>query len=129
MTETMKLGGKSKWGTFELNGKGYEFELWEALEFIGEIANRHQDDMNECLDCHVKFSNPQGERPDGWELTCEKCGSTNVRPDQTFVDEMVKMMKVRYGVPKCARNEAREFERMVREATEAEKKTPTPTAD
>lgn len=124
----MKLGEQSRWATFSLGGKDYEFELWEAMEFIGEIASCHQDDLSKCLNCLEMFAVTDINQPDDWKPTCPKCGSNEIQADQTFVDETVKMIKEKYGVPRCSRSEARDFERLVRKATDDEKKTSTKTA-
>lgn len=91
---------------FTLDGKTIEFDLYEAFTSLADIDRQHMGDLHTCNKCALQFANDGASG----ELRCPmpECGSTEIRVDQSFLDDVAAYLIGR-GYPRCGRRAAGAF--------------------
>lgn len=118
----INLSARADWLGFTIGDFNFEVEIFEANDLLAENDRRHFNDPDACLDCAHEFQLPREQRREKENFVCPSCGSTNVLPSQAFLDGVAKIIRERYGAPRCGRYEAGAFYEAIVDAVDAKKK-------
>ena len=107
---------------FTIHGYAFTAEIFEAARYIARVESRYENTANECQKCFALLPPKRGEG----QLQCPACASFDVGMSQALIDDLVKMLKERYGVPKCGAQAAMLFYGTIMDqVTDVKKKTMT----
>lgn len=127
--EPIALDADSVWAEFTINGVAFEVEVYDANDWLVEIDAAHRLDPNTCQKCgrqHVPDDDVFGELD---KYTCPHCGAVGgefIRPSRLYLDDVAKLLKDRFGVTRCARQEAAKFYNAIVDAVRAAQKKTIP---
>jgi len=111
-SDAIALDSDSVWAEFTINGITFEVEIYDAQDWLVDIDSAHRLDPNHCLKCgrdHVPDDDVFGKLDD---YTCPHCGAQGgefIRPSRKYLDDVAQLLKDRFGVNRCARQEAAKF--------------------
>lgn len=117
------LSAKADWLGFTIGGFDFDVEIFEANDLLAENDRKHLNDPDACLDCAHEFQLPREKRSAKENFVCPSCGSTNVLPSQSFLDGVARILRDRYGAPRCGRYEAGAFYEAIVDAVDSKKKS------
>lgn len=107
---------------FTIHGHAFSAEVFEAARFIGRIESRYESTANECQKCLALLPPRRGDDV----IKCPACGSDDIGMAQALIDDLVKMLKQRYGVERCGSQAAMLFYATIMDAVaDLKKKTMT----
>lgn len=115
--QPINLSDGVKWGEFTIGDFTFEAEIFEAVDLLTEIDIAHRDDPHTCRKCHSEFIvTTDDERYGRGNLyTCPACDAKaadgDIRFSQLYLDDVAKLIRERYGAPRCSRPEAYKFYR------------------
>lgn len=120
MSEKLDLSADETWLSFQINGVEFEVEAFDATDLLAENDKRYRNDPAFCQDCQEAFRIPD----ESWgvaKIPCPKCKKVCEAPTN-FLDGVVELLRVRWGVKKCSRQTALRFYSSCIGAAEAVKK-------
>ncbi len=129
--DVINLDQNSIWLRFAIGGVEFEVEAYEASDMLADIDTRHATDPHTCLKCLKTFVVPKEDYGDIEKYNCPGCGqrhtdedgpTSKIKVSQVFLDDVVALLKSRFGVNRCARSEAAQFYNAVTSNVEAAKK-------
>jgi hypothetical protein len=109
-----------------IRGKEIHVDPYKAGDQLSEIDRRHEDDPILCkaklsdpanpdklVPCGAQWTNRSHPREPGQRIRCPQCGSQDVAPDQSFLDDVVTLLVEQYGTPPVTRKAAAQFYEIV----------------
>jgi len=105
----MDLSDGSQWCEFQINGHAFECEAFEAADLLSEIDFAHRNDPHTCTACGSSVFPIEDVKPA--DLQCQACGakSDKIRYSQDYLDDVVSLLRERYGAKRVSRGEAWKF--------------------
>lgn len=132
IADRIDLDANSIWLQFTIHGVEFEIEAFEASDLLADIDAKHSADPHTCLTCWKEFVVPAEDygRPDRYK--CPACGQRytddngeatgKIKLSQVFLDDVIALLKKRFGVKRMSRSEAATFYNVVMQNVEDAKK-------